>query len=96
MKHRIYKPNVALRYMKQALENEEATEQPKSHIASTKLNICAILSQLGRHQNAIEYALSAIQDLILTIQVVKINQIQNEEEKAKEIKKFCGYTLNMK
>ncbi len=72
--------------MKQALENEEATEQPKSHIASTKLNICAILSQLGRHQNAIEYALSAIQDLIMTIQVVKINQIQNEEEKAKEIK----------
>jgi hypothetical protein len=41
---RAKKPNVALNYMKNALKQEVYSSQPKSHIASTKLNICAILS----------------------------------------------------
>jgi tetratricopeptide (TPR) repeat protein len=60
---KISKPNVALRYMKQALEREEESQQPKSHIASTKLNICAILSQMRKHRMAIDFVSSAIRDL---------------------------------
>lgn len=44
---RISKPNVSLRYMSAALAEEIKGHQPKSHIASTKLNICAILSTLN-------------------------------------------------
>ena len=79
--YRIYKPNVAFRYMKQALENEISSGQPKSHISSTKLNICAILSQLGKHNEAIGFVLSAIQDLQLTLEIVKVKLIKDEEEK---------------
>jgi hypothetical protein len=41
---KIEKPNVALKYLKRALQNEIESLQPISYIASTKLNICAILS----------------------------------------------------
>lgn len=41
---KIFKPNVALTYLKLALKNEINSLQPISYIASTKLNICAILS----------------------------------------------------
>ena len=46
---KIFKPNVALKYLKNALKNEIDSLQPISYIASTKLNICAILSLLKRH-----------------------------------------------
>ena len=41
---KMYKPNVALKYMQWALMNDINSKQPKSHLSSTKLNICAILS----------------------------------------------------
>ena len=43
---KINKPNVALNYLKNALKCEIDSKQPLESIASTKLNICAILSQL--------------------------------------------------
>jgi len=46
---KVFKPNVALKYLKDALKNEIESLQPISYIASTKLNICAILSLLKRH-----------------------------------------------
>ena len=72
---RIQKPNVALRYMSQALMEEERSRQPKSHIASTKLNICAILSSLSKHKEAIKYAVSAVADLIIVLKLIRINMI---------------------
>lgn len=41
---RCKKPNVALRYMHNALELELSCKLPGPHTSSTKLNICAILS----------------------------------------------------
>ena len=67
--------------MKQALEKEEDSKQPRSHIASTKLNICAILSQLEKHHVAIEYANSAIRDLLMTLKIVTIKNLPTEDER---------------
>lgn len=77
---RVLKPNVALNFMKKALENEVMSGQPKSHIASTKLNICAILSQLEKHHQGIEFANSAIQDLLTTLRIVRIKNIRDLNE----------------
>ena len=78
--HRVFKPNVALSFMKKALENEVMSGQPKSHIASTKLNICAILSQLEKHHQGIEFANSAITDLLTTLRIVRIKSIKDFNE----------------
>lgn len=68
---RISKPNVALNYMKKALKNDVESGQPASYISSTKLNICAVLSELNRHDQAIIFASSAISDLKTTLRVLK-------------------------
>ena len=67
--------------MKKALQNEINTLQPISYIASTKLNICAILSQLQRHDKAIIFATSAISDLSITLQIVRVKKMEDEEQK---------------
>ena len=46
--------------MVEALKTDIANKAPKSHIASTQLNICAILSLLGKHVAAIKYAKEAV------------------------------------
>ena len=46
------RPLVALRYMKLSLKADLQNEAPLSHIAATKLNICAVLSSLKRHTEA--------------------------------------------
>ena len=61
-------PNVALRYMLAALRSDVANKAPLSHIASTKLNICAILSILGKHLTAIQFAREAVAHLEHTLQ----------------------------
>ena len=63
--------------MKQALNIEQTSNQPKSHVSSTKLNICAILSQMKKHREAIEYAKSAVQDLLEIRRLVEIKQIED-------------------
>ena len=50
-----------------ALKADILNNAPKSHIAGTQLNICAILSELGRHRSAIEYAKVAIEHLESTL-----------------------------
>ena len=57
---KIGNPNVALRYMLLAIKSDIENKAPMSHIASTKLNICAILSLLGKHLTAILFAQEAI------------------------------------
>ena len=61
-------PNVALRYMLNALRSDVANKAPLSHIASTKLNICAILSILGKHLTSIQFAQDAVTHLEYTLQ----------------------------
>ncbi|CAG9329293.1 unnamed protein product [Blepharisma stoltei] len=63
---RIKQPNVALFYLKQAFKLEVQTYSDPAAIASTQLNICAINSQLGKHDIALSYAkqaLSLLRDL---------------------------------
>lgn len=85
---RANKPNVALRYMKSALKSEERSGQPKSHIASTKLNICAILSLLHKHSEAIKFVDSAIYDLTDTLRLIKIQLIPNPHKKMKVLAQY--------
>ena len=68
-----------------ALQNEIELMQPISYIASTKLNICAILSQLKRHEKAIVFANSAISDLLITLQLVRIKNLEDEAERNKQM-----------
>lgn len=54
------KPNVALRYLQQALEIEVKTSNDRTNVAGTHLNICAIKSQLGKHESALQHAKQAL------------------------------------
>jgi hypothetical protein len=51
----------ALFYESKVIENYDA--QINDSTACTVLNICAILSALGKHQHALNYALQAIANL---------------------------------
>jgi tetratricopeptide (TPR) repeat protein len=54
------KPNVALSYLKEALDKESSANADLTNLAGTNLNICAIYSELGRHETALGYALRAL------------------------------------
>jgi tetratricopeptide (TPR) repeat protein len=53
-------PNVALTYLKRALEAEAVLETEVTNLAGTHLNICAIYSELAKHQEALESAQTAL------------------------------------
>jgi len=69
---RCKKPNVALRYMHNALDLELSCRLPGPHTSSTKLNICAILSLLKRHREARKYAASAVSDLLAELRLIRL------------------------
>ncbi len=55
------KPLIAVRYLQRALEHElQDSTTPLVKVAQTKLNICAVLSQVGKHELARDFALGAI------------------------------------
>jgi len=54
------KPHTAHKYLERALEIE-ATTPECDNPAGTHLNLCAILSQLGRHAEALEHAECALE-----------------------------------
>lgn len=57
---RINKPKTALKYLKKACENEEKADIGNVDRAGTFLNVCAILSALGKHKPALEESLKAL------------------------------------
>lgn len=58
------KPLIAVRYLQRALEHElQDPSTSLTRVAETKLNICAVLSQLGKHDLAKDFAQGAIQNL---------------------------------
>ena len=56
---RVNKYRLALTYLQNALALELKLDHPMS-IADTHLNLCAVLSQLGRHTEALEHILLSI------------------------------------
>ncbi|EAR93967.2 tetratricopeptide repeat protein (macronuclear) [Tetrahymena thermophila SB210] len=78
------KPNVALNYLKKSLMIEVYSVHDSTTIASTHLNICAILSRLNKHDIASEHAKIAIELLDLAKNsVIKKEEIQSLNEKLK-------------
>ena len=66
---------MALRYCEQALSIEitllEDSKINRTQVASTRLNLCAILSILGRHNEAQLQAEEAIESLMKELKEVK-------------------------
>ncbi|RLN86310.1 hypothetical protein BBJ28_00010349 [Nothophytophthora sp. Chile5] len=60
---RLGKPHAAMTSLKRALELEKRLENLRN-AADTHLNMCAVLSQLGKHQEALEHA----QEALITLQ----------------------------
>jgi tetratricopeptide (TPR) repeat protein len=57
---RVGELELALQYLKEALELEKEGEDEFVNKAGTLLNICAILSQTGKHEEALQNALKAL------------------------------------
>lgn len=58
---RTKKPNVALRYLAKACEQEEIAAVDNVNLAGTHLNMCAIFSDLGKHELALEQGLKSLE-----------------------------------
>ncbi|OMJ84575.1 hypothetical protein SteCoe_14245 [Stentor coeruleus] len=57
---RMQKPKTALKHLKKACENEKKADIDNVNRAGTYLNICAILSALGKHKMALEESQKAL------------------------------------
>lgn len=69
-------------YLIQALELELKLDSPKT-LADTHLNLCAVLSQLDRHEDALQHSMLSIillQDEFLTSLLPKVKSMDNEED----------------
>eukprot|EP00352_Strombidinopsis_acuminata_P004842 CAMPEP_0176366342 /NCGR_PEP_ID=MMETSP0126-20121128/21117_1 /TAXON_ID=141414 ORGANISM="Strombidinopsis acuminatum, Strain SPMC142" /NCGR_SAMPLE_ID=MMETSP0126 /ASSEMBLY_ACC=CAM_ASM_000229 /LENGTH=87 /DNA_ID=CAMNT_0017723733 /DNA_START=349 /DNA_END=612 /DNA_ORIENTATION=+ len=65
---RIGKMRTALNFLQRALTIESRLQRPETQ-ADTHLNICAVLSQLNKHELALNHAMSAVillQEMMLT------------------------------
>lgn len=77
------KIRTALTYLIQALELELKLEHPKT-LADTHLNLCAVLSQLDRHEDALQHVMLSIillQDEFLQIALPQVMDPEQEAEK---------------
>lgn len=67
--------------MLKALKVESEADLLKSQQAGTKLNICAILSQLNKHNEAIKYCKAATNDLMTTLKIIRLKNMKNKEKR---------------
>lgn len=70
----------ALQYLEKALKIESKLEHVQNP-ADTHINACAVLSQLGRHQQALEHAQSAL--ILLQEELLKPPGVSLEDEEPK-------------
>lgn len=70
---RAAQPLQALEYLQAALDL--AADSDRTNLAGTHLNICAIKSQLGNHQQALQHALEALRLLSACLQAPSPNQV---------------------
>lgn len=76
------KVKTAFSYLIKALELELKLDQPRT-LADTHLNLCAVLSQLDRHDDALQHSMLSIillQDEFLSSFLPKIRAMGNEED----------------
>ena len=58
---RTNKPNVALKYLTKAHQTENIASVDSVNLAATHLNMCAIYSDLGKHDLALEQGLKSLE-----------------------------------
>ena len=68
-----------MRYMLEAIQTELQNGAPPENIACTKLNFCAILSQLNKHRQAIGQADDAIALLEKAFRMVMSEVVDMED-----------------
>lgn len=81
---RIGKMRTALNFLQRALTIESRLQRPETQ-ADTHLNICAVLSQLNKHELALNHAMSAVillQEMMLR---KKLDPASVQEEELEEI-----------
>ena len=61
---RLKNPKKALKFLKKASTNENYCQLDSVERAGTLLNMCAIYSELGKHQHALDHSLLALDHLI--------------------------------
>ena len=74
------KVRTALSYLIKALELELKLDNPKT-LADTHLNLCAVLSQLDRHEDALQHSMLSIillQDEFLSTLLPKLKDTDEE------------------
>lgn len=89
------KPRVALNYLEMALKIEKESKlSTGAELASTYLNLCAIHSELGQHQEGINKAVNAIMLIRTHLKQIKLGsnepfnelETQIKQEKSNKIK----------
>merc|ERR1712050_663101 len=71
--------HTALQYLRKAQKIEERSNGKCQNPAGTHLNICALLSQMGKHQEALQHAQVAIQILEASPPVQQLDHGSNSE-----------------
>lgn len=77
----IGKHRVALKFLEEALTVEKGTEKPR-HVSDILLNICAVLSKLGKHKDALDAILNSVyllQEQILSVSLGHLFDIERLE-----------------
>lgn len=72
------KLHAALQYLQKALNIEASIGDTSYNPADTHLNACAVLSQMGRHQSALEHAQNAL--IILQEELFQDSAFSGEEQ----------------
>ena len=78
---RIGKLRTALSYLIQALELELKLEHPAT-LADTHLNLCAVLSQLDKHEDALQHSMLSVillQDELLQVALAKLKKSESKD-----------------
>ena len=79
------KLRTALGFVRKALDLEGALKTPSAKSADTHLNMCTILSETGRHDQAIQHARTALKLLLLELFGDKTKEKDGEEEEKEEV-----------
>ena len=75
---RVRKPRVALNFLKMALQMEKNSSQiTGADLASTYLNLCAIYSELGQHQESINKSVKSV--LLVRSHLKKLSKTQHDD-----------------